>query len=107
MKTDLITEEEKQKILKQKDPYDKDSLFNHLLITKTINQGFLREMFYKFGCPWSAFRKVKNIQTWLFWQDVSEDFIRQFQDYVDWNVVSNHQWLTENFMREFQDKLDW
>ena len=44
-----------------------------------------------------------------FYQDnkLSDDFIREFQDKVDWNFISKYQKLSENFIREFQDKVDW
>jgi len=38
---------------------------------------------------------------------LSEDFIREFQDKVDWISVSYHQKLSEDFIREFQDKVYW
>jgi len=36
-----------------------------------------------------------------------ENFIKEFQDYVDWYWISVHQNLSENFTREFQDKVSW
>ena len=38
---------------------------------------------------------------------LSEEFIREFQDKVDWYYISEYQKLSENFIREFQDKVDW
>ena len=40
-------------------------------------------------------------------QKLSEDFIREFKDYVDWGWISENQKLSESFIREFQDKVDW
>ena len=40
-------------------------------------------------------------------QHLSEDFIREFADRVDWNLISMFQRLSEDFIREFQDKVDW
>ena len=40
-------------------------------------------------------------------QTLSENFIREFQDKVDWKMVSSYQTLSENFIREFQDIVDW
>ena len=40
-------------------------------------------------------------------QTLSESFIREFQDKVDWNCISSCQVLSENFIREFEDKVDW
>ena len=39
--------------------------------------------------------------------NLSEDFIREFQDKVDWDCISKYQNLSEDFIREFQDKVDW
>jgi hypothetical protein len=40
-------------------------------------------------------------------QQLSENFIREFQDKVNWDYISVHQKLSENFIREFQDKVNW
>jgi hypothetical protein len=40
-------------------------------------------------------------------KELSEDFIREFQDKVNWWGISIHQKLSEDFIREFQDKVDW
>lgn len=39
--------------------------------------------------------------------ELSEEFIREYQDKVNWIWISKHQKLSEDFMREFQDKLYW
>jgi len=38
---------------------------------------------------------------------LSDDFIRKFQDKVDWDFISGSVPLTENFIEEFQDKINW
>jgi hypothetical protein len=38
---------------------------------------------------------------------LTEEFIREFQNEVDWELISCHQKLSENFIREFQDKVCW
>ncbi len=49
----------------------------------------------------------------LFWftickcQDLSEGFIREYQDKVDWNCISAYQNISEDFIREFKDKVNW
>ena len=40
-------------------------------------------------------------------QQLSEDFIREFQNKVDWKQISKYQKLNEDIIREFKDKLDW
>ena len=38
---------------------------------------------------------------------LSEDFIRKFADRVDWYYISAYQHLSENFIREFADRVAW
>jgi hypothetical protein len=40
-------------------------------------------------------------------EELSEDFIREFQDEVDWKCVSGYQNLSEKFIKEFRNNLDW
>ena len=41
------------------------------------------------------------------YQNLSEDFIREFQNKIDWNNIFYYQVLSEDFIREFQDKVNW
>ena len=55
-------------------------------------------------------REFKDKVDWEYiseFQKLSEDFIREFKDNVSWSFVSINQKLSENFIREFQDKVDW
>ena len=38
---------------------------------------------------------------------LTEDFIREFQNQVDWVYISSYQRLSEDFIREFEHKVDW
>ena len=40
-------------------------------------------------------------------QNLSEDFIREFKDKVDWGKISCNQNLSKDFIREFKDKVYW
>ena len=40
-------------------------------------------------------------------QNLSEEFMNEFQDKVNWCLISTYQKLSESFIREFQDKVDW
>lgn len=40
-------------------------------------------------------------------QNLSENFIREFQHNLDWPLISSFHKLSENFIREFQDKVVW
>jgi hypothetical protein len=54
-----------------------------------------------------------NIDYYEFWNtvcckdDLSEEFIREFQDKVHWNCISASELLTEEFIIEFKDKVYW
>lgn len=38
---------------------------------------------------------------------MSESFIREFRDYVDWEKISYKYSLSEGFIREFKNKVYW
>ena len=40
------------------------------------------------------------------YQKLPEDFIREFQDKVDWDFILMYQSLSEDFKNEFKDKLN-
>ncbi len=56
---------------------------------------------------------IRKFQNKVYWsaisysQTLSEQFIREFQDKVDWYFISSHQKLSENFIMEFQHKVNW
>ena len=55
-------------------------------------------------------REFQDKVNWLaisWYQKLSEDFIREFQDKVNWYYISSNQKFSENFIKEFQDKVDW
>lgn len=55
-------------------------------------------------------REFKNYVNWTYiskHQKLSENFIREFKDYVNWGLISFFQELSEYFIREFKDKVDW
>ncbi len=41
------------------------------------------------------------------YQKLSENFIREFKDKVNWYNISYSQKLSENFIREFKDNVNW
>ena len=50
-----------------------------------------------------------NYQNWVMLsthKGLTEDFIREFADFVDWEWISAYQNLSEDFIREFKDKVD-
>lgn len=63
---------------------------------------------YQLNCSVEEFREMAD------WRDIScgerllsEDFIREFKDYVIWGDIASYQKLSEKFMIEFEDELDW
>jgi len=40
-------------------------------------------------------------------EKLSEEFIREHQDKVNWFDICYYQALSEDFIREFKDKVDW
>ncbi len=56
---------------------------------------------------------LKNFQEKVDWNlisqypKLSESFIREFQEKIDWDRISKYQKLSENFIKEFQEKINW
>ena len=51
-----------------------------------------------------------NCQSWKsvsIHKDLTEDFIREFADKVDWGWISMYQYLSEDFIKESQHLVDW
>ena len=46
-----------------------------------------------------------NNHTFYYENKLTEDFIREFKDYVDWWYVSKYQKLSEEFKEEFKKEL--
>ena len=40
-------------------------------------------------------------------QKLSEEFIKEFEYNIDWTVITKYQRLSEKFIKEFKDELDW
>jgi hypothetical protein len=56
---------------------------------------------------------IREFQNEVNWEEISlyqklnENFIREFYNKVYWNNISSSQILSENFIEEFQDKINW
>jgi hypothetical protein len=48
-----------------------------------------------------------NWHTVTLYQDLSEELILEFQDKVNWEMISAYYDLSEDFIRKFEDKLDY
>lgn len=40
-------------------------------------------------------------------QPLSQKFMREFADKLDWNIISEKQKMTEDFIHEFKDRINW
>lgn len=48
-------------------------------------------------------KKVSGFQ----YEQISEEFIREWNDKLNWMLLSFHYTFSYEFLREFKDKLDW
>ena len=65
-------------------------------------------MNYKKDLEWSGIiEKHRNNWYFISMKPLSEEFIREFEEKVDWVTISKHQTLSEEFIREFEEKHDW
>jgi hypothetical protein len=67
-------------------------------------QEFIKKLEKHYGKPISEFdeydwRSISQCQ------NLSEDFIREFQHKVNWFKISIHQKLSDDFKKEFQHKI--
>ena len=69
------------------------------------NKGFIRQTIELIGFD------LSDVLTAEQWRDISackyltENFIREFKDYVDWGRILCHQSLSEDFIKEFEDRV--
>ena len=62
---------------------------------------------YDLNCSIEEFKD--NTKIWFLMSQckcLPEDFIRKFQDKVNWKEISAHRVLSEKFIKEFKHKLD-
>lgn len=67
---------------------------------ETVKKKLEWEKYYDPDFEWDRIIYYKN-------SELTEDFIREFHDKVNWEYISKCQKLSENFIREFHDKVDW
>jgi len=72
----------------------------------------LFDLQFKYNYP--SYHRKDGTEWWKnrnYWSDIcynqplSEEFIREFADYVDWGFLAQRQRLSENLMRDFQDRI--
>ena len=66
-----------------------------------MTERYCREIFEKQGI------NAKTVQLVSSSGSLSEEFMREFADKLDWSVISMHQKLSESFLREIRYKIDW
>lgn len=62
---------------------------------------------YDLKCEVKDFAAKANWVEFLIRKRLSEDFIREFQYCINWNLVSSYQVLSEEFIEEFKDLVNW
>jgi hypothetical protein len=76
------------------------------------NQDFFTELTTLYQVPQEYVSYIKEPAS-LYWQFLSryavlsEDFIRENANDIDWGSIAQFQKLSESFIREFKDKLLW
>lgn len=61
-------------------------------------------------CSVEDFGIVLSPAEWVYvscYKYLSEDFIREFRNFVNWDRIACHQILSEHIIEEFQDRFDW
>lgn len=69
-----------------------------------VPEDFIRELYNRSPSkiPWGDWFEDISLN-----QNLSEDFIREFQDKLEWRLISSWQKLSESFIQEFSHKLNW
>ena len=79
-----------------------------ILVDKNI---ILKEINRRFKAKYNSLDEIDNYSIWgkisSRYHDLSESFIREFQDKIEWEWVSIYQTLSEDIIREFKDKVYW
>ena len=67
---------------------------------KEIKNKLELEKYYDPDFDWNNLDFYRN-------NTLTEDFIRKFQNDVNWDCISSCQKLSEDFIREFKNKVNW
>jgi len=66
----------------------------------------IKKLERQYGKPISEFTEFDWSRTSRY-QNLSEEFIREFKNKLDWVNISRYQKLSEEFIREHQNFVDW
>lgn len=101
-----LSKSKQRELLNKCDIYE-DTEIHFIFMSYKVTEDFMRKIFYKFGPPPSMKYHKGCINDWIHWQsNISESFLRQFKDYIDWEEISI-KLISNDFLREFKDDLDW
>ena len=75
-----------------------------LLSNYAVSENFLRDYMSGFD---GTREKPFGLRSITAYQKLSESFIRDFADSLDWVYISQYQHLSEDMIREFKDKVVW
>lgn len=101
-----LPKSKQQEMLNKLNLYEDTELY-WIFISYIVPEDFMRELFFKFGPPKSKGGR-ENIDDWVFWQDVSESFIREFRDYItEQTIGAKSKLLNVDYMREYKDVMEW
>jgi len=64
---------------------------------------------YNLNCSVEEFKKKVSKFIWgdiSKFKKVSEDFMEEFQNEMEWMCISRFQWITRKFIKKFKNRLD-
>ncbi len=103
----ILPKSKQKEMISMRDLYADSELY-WIFISYIVPEEFMRELFFKFGPPKDKHSGVSTIDDWVFWQDVSESFIREFKDYIGPETISAKQKLLNiNYIREYKNVMVW
>jgi hypothetical protein len=69
-----------------------------------------RKLYHQIGYKDIISEDELSVQDWdgiCEYKKLSEEFIREFEDKIDWVIVSRNQTLSEGFIRDFKNDVFW
>lgn len=100
IKTQKLSESDIQSIMIMQ---ESSKIIRCIIKYQCMSESLIREMLHIHNDP-----IIENGSELIwYYQVVSEDFIREFKDRVNWYYISMSQILSEDFIREFEDNVVW
>lgn len=76
------------------------TVFSYIFFDYYLDEKTIRKIFENYFSDGLAYEIITS-------QHLSEKFIREWKDELNWIDIQIYQRLSENFIIEFKDKLDW